>query len=93
MKHSLEVQMMNKKSFDDYRDAVQEEFFSIGAISKKRVTQGVYWISSEKDLANQYVREEKWFFGIKMKDDLRLVDHNIKEDLEIIKNAKVGFTN
>jgi hypothetical protein len=91
MKHSLAIQMMNKKAFDDYRDVIQEEFISKGAIHKKRLTQGVYWVSSEKDLANQYVREEKWFFGIKMKDDLKLVDHNIRDDLETVK--KVGFTN
>jgi hypothetical protein len=91
MKHSLEIQMMNKKSFDDYRDVIQEDFSTWKTGFRQKSSQGVFWISSDKDLANQFVRNEVWLFGFKIKDSLRLIDHNIKED-NIDSGKKIGYS-
>jgi hypothetical protein len=90
MKHSLEIQMMNKKSFDDYRDVIQEDFDTWKTGLRQRSTQGVFWVSSDKDLANQFIREERWFFGFKIKDALKLIDHNVKDD--VTDNKKIGYS-
>lgn len=54
---------------------------------KRKITQGFYWTSIDKDLANQVLRDERWFCGIKFWDAIKLIDHGA----EGIKTG-IGFT-
>ena len=78
----------NSKAFDDYRNLVGDDFHIEKAVLKKKFTQGAYWTSLEKDLANQYFRDEVWIFGIKVKDALKFIDHGF----EPIEKSGLGFT-
>lgn len=77
------------ESFDGYRRSILGEFESESIFFKKRLTQGLIWTSLDKDLANQYWREERWFYGVKYRDELRIVDHGVMED--ILPGRNVGF--
>lgn len=77
------------KGFDDYRNNVITEFDSESIFFKSRMTQGLFWTSLDKDLANQMVREERWIFGMKYKDVLKLIDHG--NEGEIFNTKGVGF--
>lgn len=85
----IEKQRINEKAFDDYRDILNQEFLSEKPFRRNRVTQGLFWTDLEKDLANQYVREEAWIFGWKYRDNLKLVDHCA--DNEDNKTSRIGF--
>ena len=54
---------------------------------KRKITQGFYWTSIDKDLANQVLRDERWFLGIKFWDAIKIIDHGSGE----VKSG-VGFT-
>jgi len=77
------------KGFDDYRNKLIEIFDGSSAVHKKKMTQGLFWTSVDKDLANQMVREERWFLGVKYKDEIRVIDHGTSDDS--ISNKGVGF--
>ncbi len=80
----------NLKSFDDYRNGINKEFLSKKPFRRNRITQGLCWTDLDKDLANQYIREEAWLFGWKFRDNLKLIDH-IAEIEDITKTRKIGF--
>lgn len=83
--------LLSPKSFDDYRNFIVDELNSQNILFKKKISQGIYWASLDKDIANQYVREEKWIFGLKYKDELKLIDHGFLNDEDIKLNRNVGF--
>lgn len=89
-KSSLERQRINEKAFDDARDKIHEEFNREKLWYKHKLTQGLFWTDLESNLANQYVREEAWLFGIKIKDNIKFIDHCIEEDG---RTPKIGFIN
>lgn len=89
MLKKIEKQRLGLKAFDDYRDAINNEFNSENIFKKVRVTQGLIWTNLDKDLANQYVREEYWIFGIKVRDNIKFIDHCSEE--EIKRGGRVGF--
>lgn len=84
----IEAQRISEKEFDSYRNIITSEFHSEKALRKKKLSQGLYWTSFDKDLANQYVREESWFLGIKIKDNIKLIDHGGDNN---DKKKSVGF--
>lgn len=86
----IATQKINSKAFDDYRDFINQEFLTETVFKKKRLTQGLFWTDFDKDLANQYIREEVWIFGIKIADSIKLIDH-CTENNDGKKNVKIGF--
>ena len=84
------MQAKSSNNFDDYRNIISEEFTIGNVIFRKRFTQGAYWTSLEKDLANQYFRDETWLFGIKLKDAIKFIDHGVDTETSYLKS--VGFT-
>jgi len=69
----------DKKIFDDLREDIKKEFDSESIFFKRKMSQFAFWTVIDKDLANQYYRDEKWLFGIKYKDELKLIDHGTEE--------------
>jgi len=89
LKKTLQVgnQNQSNKAFDEYRTAIVEEFMSQKLFSQKKITQGAFWTALDKDLAQQYIRDERWIFGLKYHDDLKLIDHGLEE----VKPNGIGF--
>jgi len=79
---------INEKEFDEYRENINSEFLSGTPMRRNKITQGLFWTDIDKDLANQYVREEAWFFGWKFRDNLKLIDHCAKDTGRV---SKMGF--
>ena len=88
---SLEKQKISEKSFDDFRNVINDEFESKTLLFKNRTTQGMCWLSDESNLANQYIRTETWIFGFKLKDDLKIIDHIVLDQEDDKKDGKIGF--
>jgi hypothetical protein len=73
------MQTINSKAFDDYRNIILSDFDSRKfRVFRRKFTQGAYWTSLDKDLANQYFRDEVWFLGIQIKDNLKFIDHGFE---------------
>ena len=90
-KHLVGPPNENEKSFNDYRNIVIEEFLSESLFFKRKMTQGAFWTFIEKDVANQFFRDERWICGFKFWDAFKLIDHGIdKNNLEVL-NRKPGF--
>lgn len=70
----------NNKGFDDYRNLLLEDYHKSNAFLKKKFSQGAYWTILDKDLANQYFRDEVWFMGVKIKDNIKFIDHGSEEE-------------
>jgi len=87
-KGSVGVQRINEKAFDDQRNKIYEEFTAGCVFYKHKLTQGLFWTELENNLANQYVREEAWLFGLKIKDNVKFIDHCIEEEGRV---PKIGF--
>ena len=85
---SEETKEINRKRFDNSRDNIVEEFGSTRVFTKRKLTQGAYWTAIDKDLADQYIRDEKWIFGMKVRDELKIIDH-WDENMGVTK--KLGF--
>ena len=81
-------QMINGKSFDDYRNFILEEQQKDNTIFKRKLSQGAFWTALDKDLANQFFRDEKWFFNFKYKDEIKLIDHGVEPN----EKTGIGFT-
>jgi hypothetical protein len=69
------LQVINMKDFDDYRNVLVERFNKKTPLFKRKLTQSLYWTSLDKDLANQFYRDERWFCGFKYCDTVKLIDH------------------
>lgn len=94
MKKKIKIaeQRVNENAFDEYRNTINEEFLSKPTFRRNKITQGLYWTDLDKDLANQYVREEAWLFGWKYRDNLKLIDHCAKDTKDTNKpSGKIGF--
>jgi len=76
-------------TYDKLRDTIITEFNHSSVFKKQKLTQGLYWTDFDKDIANQYVREESWFLGIKISDILKLIDHS--SGVTNSKKDKIGF--
>jgi len=85
---AMGLQAISSKDFDDQRNIITERFSSKGLCFKRKLTQSLYWTSLDKDLANQYWRDERWFMGIKFWDVLKLIDHGAEG---VNSNKGVGF--
>lgn len=70
-----ELNLADNKVFNDSRIECTRRFKGNFSMFKRKITQSMYWSASDKDLANQLMRDEKWFFGMKFWDTLKLVDH------------------
>jgi len=82
------VQALSSKDFDDQRNTIVDSFATTSPFYKRKLTQSLYWTSLDKDLANQFWRDERWLFGVKFWDIIKLIDHG-SDDL---KDAKgIGF--
>ncbi len=68
-------QTIDSQAFDDYRTGIVEEFHSENIFFKRKLTQGAFWTAIDKELANQYFRDERWLFNFKYKDELKFIDH------------------
>jgi hypothetical protein len=88
----VEIQRINEKAFDDYRNLINMEFTRTKLFYKQRLTQGLCWVDIENNIANQYFREEAWLFGFKTRDNLKLIDHMIVDENSKRKGS-VGFIN
>jgi len=66
---------VNGDNFTNYRKTIREEFNDSSAVRKTKFTQGLYWTDFDKDLADQFLREEVWLFGIKIRDAIKIIDH------------------
>lgn len=83
-----ELRYEGVEAFDLSRREQTELFKSGMGVFKRKITQGLYWTVIDKDLADQYIRDERWFFGIKFCDILKVIDHGAEE---IKNNDKIGF--
>ena len=81
-------QLATGKSFDDYRNLILENFKDENIFFKRKLSQGAFWTSIDKDLANQFFRDERWLFNMKYKDEIKLIDHGV----EPIEKSGIGFT-
>jgi len=75
---SEKIRMLNletSKEFNTSREECTRGFFSGISLFKRKLTQGLYWTSLDKDLANQFFRDERWFCGIKFWDAMKTIDH------------------
>lgn len=84
-----EGQKSQLTNFDEYRNVMHTEFTKSSVFRKTKLTQGLYWTDFDKDIANQYIREESWFFGIKVSDNLKLIEHS--SGVVNNKKDKIGF--
>lgn len=75
--------------FNKNRQDILEEFESSNLLFRRKFTQAAHWISLDKDLANQYFREEKWFCGWKYKDEIKIINHSA--DSINGTNLNIGF--
>ena len=89
MKKLIDRQKISEKIFDDYRNKISEEFASEKMLYKHKLTQGLYWSDFDNNLANQFVREEAWLLGIKVKDNVKFIDHCFNADE--MNKKKIGF--
>lgn len=83
-----ETRISNRRNFDSSRDNIVKEFISSSIFMRRKLTQGAYWTSIDKDLADQYIRDERWIFGMKVRDDLKIIDHWPGNDAV---DKKLGF--
>ena len=79
--------MLSLETFNTYRDNIIKEFNTESIFFKKKLTQAAFWTIIDKDLANQYFRDERWFFNIKYKDEIKFIDHGVEE----LPKTGVGF--
>lgn len=92
LKHPVGPPNENEKSFNDYRNFIIEELISEYSIFKRKMTQGAFWVALEKDLANQFFRDERWLCGIKFWDATKFIDHGFDKDKVSDNKKKVaGF--
>jgi hypothetical protein len=84
------LQALSSKEFDDSRNILVERFTGSLGVYKRRLTQSLYWTSLDKDLANQYWRDERWLFGVKICDIVKLIDHGSQEENDKF-NKIIGF--
>ena len=90
MKRPDELRYEDVGEFDSSRKEQLNLFTSGAGVFKRKITQGLYWTVIDKDLADQYLRDERWFLGVKFCDILKVIDHGAEE----IKNdnKSIGFT-
>jgi len=74
-----EVKVDNNGSFNDSRRDCVIKFQSENSLFRRLITQGFYWTSIDKDLANQFIRDERWFLGMKFWDSMKIIDHGSEE--------------
>ena len=74
-KHIVGPQSLNKRAFDDYRNFVLDEFTNESIFKKRKLSQAAYWTAIDKEIADQYFRDEVWIFGIKVRDEIKVIDH------------------
>jgi len=80
-------QTVSENSFNEHRDFVISDFQGNRSLYKRKMSQGAFWTLLDKDLANQYFRDEKWLFGFKIRDEIKLIDHGTGN----IISKEVGF--
>ena len=85
--HIVGPQTQNKKAFDDYRNFMLDEFVTESVFRKRKLSQAAYWTALDKEIADQYFRDEVWIFGVKVKDEIKVIDHGF----EGINDKTVGF--
>jgi hypothetical protein len=81
------VKMDDSRDFSENRIKCRNAFYSSRSLFKRRITQGLYWTSLDKDIANQYYRDERWFCGMKFWDAMKSIDHGVDD----IRDNSVGF--
>lgn len=87
-KKMTELKFSDSKEFDKSKDKCVEEFLSGKPTFKRKITQGLYWTAMDKDIANQYIRDERWLWGrIKFWDTIKVINHGVKEG----KESTIGF--
>lgn len=84
-----EVKVDNTDSFNNSRRDCIIKFYSGTSMFRRMITQGFYWTAIDKDLANQFIRDERWFLGVKFWDAMKIIDHGSEE----ISKKGVGFYN
>jgi hypothetical protein len=77
-----ELKFDGSKEFDDSRKECVEGFVHGISMFKRKITQGLFWTAIDKDLANQYMRDERWLCGIKFWDAMKVIDHGTKSNKE-----------
>ena len=87
-----ELKFKDSKEFDDSCNLCIEKFSKGSSMFKRKITQGLYWTALDRDLANQFLRDERWLWGMKFWDTVKIIDHGGYEDVGIGKEDKgVGF--
>lgn len=90
--HRVGPPNVGEKEFNEYRNNIIKELYGESSIFKRKMTQGAYWTSYDKDLAIQFFRDERWLLGIKFWDATKFIDHGIN-DSEVSTKKKPGFIN
>jgi hypothetical protein len=88
-KHPVGIITKDLESFNNYRNELIDELNSESIWHKQRFTQGAFWTELDSNLANQYFRDERWFFGIKYFDELKFIDHGL--NINNKNNNNIGF--
>lgn len=83
-------QMVTSDEFNKLRSGILEEFYSESIFRKQKLSQAAFWFELDKDLANQYFRDERWFFGIKYLDEIKFIDHSVSTESTQTKTS-IGF--
>jgi hypothetical protein len=79
--------LREEKTFNSLCDSANNNFRRGSSIFKHRISQSVFWDKVEKDLADQFFRDERWLFGIKYADEIKFIDHSGLDS----NGKKIGF--
>ena len=77
----------SRDEFEVNRKDYVKSFTGGNSLFKRKITQSLYWTSLDKDLANQFLRDERWVCGLKFWDAIKVIDH----DAENVNSAGMGF--
>lgn len=80
----------DEELFNDSVKIVGDSFKTSCPFKKKKITQGLFWSNLDKDIADQFIREEAWLFGIKFIDNIKFINHYVDYS-DKDKNSKIGF--
>jgi hypothetical protein len=89
----VEVRLTDSQKYEIRRENCLERFIVGKSIFKRKITQGLYWALIEKDIADQFTRDERWFMGVKFWDAMKTIGHGIKSSRgsRDYKNTTIGF--
>jgi len=81
--------MLKRGDFIANKQECTRLFLSGHSLLRRRITQGFYWTQIDKDLADQFIRDERWILGIKVLDAFKVIDHDADDSA----STGIGFKN